>query len=106
MLLLTQENMGLALAGLGFIYFFRQEFRKISIGFIIGGMVYSLAASRVIALFSPVGFEYQPEIPLDPMMIISRFFDHPEKQQVWWWSFASFSFLPLLSPDEKALLPW
>ena len=98
LLLFTQENMGFALAGLGFIYVFRQKFRKISIGFIIGGMVYSLAASRVIAFFSPVGFEYQPEIPLNPLVIISRFFDHPEKRQVWWWSFASFSFLPFLSP--------
>lgn len=98
LLLLTQENTGLALAGLGFIYVFRQKFRKISIGFIIGGIGYSLIASRLISLFSPVGFEYQPEIPLNPWVALSRFFDHPEKRQVWWWSFASFSFLPLLSP--------
>lgn len=55
-------------------------------------------ASRVISLFSPVGFEYQPEISLNPWVALSRFFDNPEKRQVWWWSFASFSFLPLLSP--------
>lgn len=98
LLLLTQENMGIALAGLGFIYFFRQPFRRTSIAFIIIGIGVSLIASRVIAYFSPVGFEYQPEIPFNPWIAVTRFFDHPEKLQVWWWSFASFSFLPLLSP--------
>lgn len=95
-LLLTQENMGLALGGLGMIYFFR--FRRAALWFIIVGILYSVAAARVIALFSPVGFEYQPEVPLNPWIAVTRFFDHPEKRQVWWWSFASFSFLPLLSP--------
>ncbi len=98
LLLLTQENMGLALAGLGFIYMFRQKFRKVSVIFIIVGILYSLIASQVIVLFSPVGFEYLPEIPLHPLVLVTRFFDHPEKLQVWWWSFASFSFFPLFSP--------
>ncbi|MBI5620400.1 DUF2079 domain-containing protein [Candidatus Gottesmanbacteria bacterium] len=129
LLLLTQENMGLALAGLGFIYVFRlprhpgpragiQSFlslipgqarndklqrsddriRRAGAWFIIVGIAASLAAARIVAAFSPVGFEYQPEIPLNPVVILSRFFDHSEKLQVWWWSFASFSFLPLLSP--------
>lgn len=98
LLLLTQENMGLALVGLGFIYVFRQKYRRISVVLVIVGILYSLTASRVISLFSPVGFEYQPEIPLNTWIALCRFFDNPEKRQVWWWSFASFSFLPLLSP--------
>lgn len=98
LLLLTQENMGLALAGLGFIYVFHKKFRRTALTFIIVGIVASLAASQVVAMFSPVGFEYQPQLPLNPWIILSRFFDHPEKLQVWWWSFASFSFLPILSP--------
>ena len=95
-LLLTQENMGIALVGLGIVYLFR--FRRTAAWFIIVGILYSVAASRVIALFSPVGFEYQPQISSNPWITLARFFDHPEKRQVWWWSFASFSFLPLLSP--------
>ncbi|MBI3955798.1 DUF2079 domain-containing protein [Candidatus Gottesmanbacteria bacterium] len=98
LLLLTQENMGLALAGLGFIYVFQKKYRKTAVVFVAAGIAASLVAARVVAAFSPVGFEYQPEIPLDPGVLLTRFFDHPEKRQVWWWSFASFSFLPLLSP--------
>ena len=97
-LLLTQENMGLALAGLGFIYVFHRTYRITAMTFIVLGIASSLAASRIVATFSPVGFEYQPEISRNPSVLLSRFFDHPEKRQVWWWSFASFSFLPLLSP--------
>ncbi|MBI3343230.1 DUF2079 domain-containing protein, partial [Candidatus Gottesmanbacteria bacterium] len=122
LLLLTQENMGLALAGLGLICLFRlsrhsrergnpeyfkldpriksedDRIRRAGVWFIVLGIAASLAAARIVAAFSPVGFEYQPEIPRNPWVILSRFFDHPEKLHVWWWSFASFSFLPLLSP--------
>lgn len=98
LLLFTQENMGLALAGLGFIYVFHKKFRRTSVTFIIVGIAASLTSARIVAFFSPVGFEYQPEIPLNLSLLLSRFFDHLEKRQVWWWSLASFSFLPILSP--------
>ncbi len=128
-LLLTQENMGLALAGLGLMYVFtlrghprvrgdpeyykldprikseddklrrrNDRLRRAGVWFLIIGILYSLAAAWTVTAFSPVGFEYQPEIPLNPWVVLTRFFDHPEKRQVWWWSFASFSFLPLFSP--------
>lgn len=97
-LLLTQENMGIALASLGLIYLFQRKYRRLALGFIFGGMIYSLLAAKVIAFFSPVGFQYTPEITLDPLKIITSFFDSEEKRLVWLYSFSWFSFLPLFSP--------
>ncbi len=93
-LLLTQENMGLALASLGFIYFFNKKYRKLSIAFVIGGIGISLLSAKIIALFSPVGFQYTPQ--LNPSL--TGFFNSPEKQQVWLYTLSAFSFLPILSP--------
>ncbi|MCJ7826352.1 DUF2079 domain-containing protein, partial [Patescibacteria group bacterium] len=61
--LLTQENMGLAVACLGFIYFFRKEYRKMSIVLILLGLLYSFFAIKISAQFSPIGYQYMPEIP-------------------------------------------
>lgn len=97
-LLLTQENMGLALASLGFIYLFRKKHRSVAIAFIICGVGYSLLASKVVASFSPVGFQYWPRISPNPVIILQQFFDSEEKRQVWWYTLATFSFLPLFSP--------
>ncbi len=97
-LLFTQENMGLALASLGFIYLFHKKHRRTAITFFIGGVGYSLLASKVVASFSPIGFQYWPQISHNPVIILQQFFDSEEKRQVWWYSFATFSFLPLFSP--------
>lgn len=99
LLLLTKENMGIALASLGLIYFFKKEHRPLATAFIIGGFAWSLLAAKVIALFSPhVGFQYWPEISLEPLKIVREFFNAEEKRLVWFYSFSWFSFLPLLSP--------
>ncbi|MDP1721983.1 MAG: DUF2079 domain-containing protein [Candidatus Gottesmanbacteria bacterium] len=98
MLLLTQENMGIALASLGFIYLFHKKHRRTAIAFFIGGVGYSLLASKIVASFSPIGFQYWPQISHNPVIIFQQFFDSEEKRQVWWYSLASFSFLPILSP--------
>ncbi len=98
LLLLTQENMGIALASLGFIYFFHKKFRLMAIAFIIGGVGFSLLASKVVASFSPTGFQYWPQISPNPVIILQQFFDSEEKRQVWWYTFASFAFLPILAP--------
>ena len=123
LLLLTQENMGVALAGLGFIYFIRlrshsresgnpeikdkdwipdqvgdDRLRRAGIWFMVVGILYSLFALRIIAVFSPAGFEYQPVFPNTIPSFIKQLFDSPEKRQSWFFSFAWFSFLPLLSP--------
>lgn len=98
LLLLTQENMGLALAGFGCIYFFRKDFRKSAIILIVIGITVSLVASKIIALFSPIGFQYWPQISTLPIEILKQFFDSQEKRSVWFYSLSWFSFLPILSP--------
>jgi uncharacterized membrane protein len=99
LLLLTQENMGLALTSLGLIYFFKKDYRRLAISFIFGGLAWSLLAAKIIAFFSPVfGFQYWPAISLQPLKILQEFFNAEEKRQVWLYSFSWFSFLPLLSP--------
>lgn len=92
LVLLTQENMGLALASLGCIYIFKKAYRKTAVAFILGGIIASFIASKIITLLSPVGFQYWPQLSLQPIKIIAQFFDSPEKRQVWLYSFAWFSF--------------
>ncbi len=98
LLLLTQENMGIALISLAAIYIWKQKFRKTAIVFIFIGIAWSIVSSKVIASFSPIGFQYRPQIPTDPVTIVRNFFDSEEKRQVWLYSLSWFSFLPLLSP--------
>lgn len=94
LIVLTQENMGLALASLGFIYFFKKKYRALSIAFVIGGITVSLLSAKIIAFFSPVGFQYAPQ--LNPNL--TGLFNTPEKQQVWLYTLSAFSFLPIFSP--------
>jgi len=98
LIILTQENMGIAIACLGIIYLFRKEFRKYGIGFIILGLLGSLIALKVTAHFSPIGYEYSPVI--NSTNLFTGFFDKPEKLTVWLYSLTSFMFLPLLSPGS------
>ncbi len=96
--LLTQENMGIAIAGIGFIYIFKKYYRKIALFFIFFGISVSLLAVRLTSYFSPIGFEYTPMLTLDPIKNFFLFFDSFEKREVWFYSMSWFSFLPLLSP--------
>jgi len=98
LLLLTQENMGLAVASLGCIYFFKKEYRKLSIGFILGGIVLTLISMKIVASFSPVGYQYTPHIPAQASQFIQQLCDTSDKKLVWLYSLSAFSFLPLLSP--------
>lgn len=90
--------MGIALSSLGLIYLFHKKYCRKALAFIIGGMIYSLIAAKIIAFFSPVGFQYTPEISFNPTKILIDFFNSEEKRLVWLYSFSWFSFLPLLSP--------
>lgn len=98
LMLLTQENMGIALACLGMIYLFQKAYRKSAILFIVGGLTVSIVLTRVIALLSPIGYQYEPAISHNLFTITSNFFDSSEKLQVWIYSFTGFGLLPLLSP--------
>lgn len=97
LLLFTQENMGLALSSIGIFYLVGKRYRRIAIMFIIGGIVWSLVAAWIIALFSPIGFQYWPHITLDPISVFRQFFDNPEKRETLLYTFSSFSFIPLFS---------
>lgn len=98
LLLLTQENMGIALAGLGCVYLLHPKKRMIAVSWIGLGVLYTLIATRIVAWISPVGFEYAPALPDSAYDFIVQLFDHADKLQVWAWSFGWFSFVPLLSP--------
>lgn len=96
--LITQENMGLAAFCLAALFIFRKGFRRRAVFVGLFGIGYSLAASKIIAGFSPVGFQYWPQFPGSMTEAVTRLFDSPEKQQVWLYSYASFAFLPIFSP--------
>jgi uncharacterized membrane protein len=98
--LLTQENMGLSLACLGFIYLFRKEYRGTAVIMIIVGILYTIAGVKIVAGLSPVGYEYKAEIPFHIQTIVTRLFDSEEKRLTWLYSYSWFSFLPLFSPGS------
>lgn len=100
LLLLTQENMGIALISLAAVYFWKKPFRKISLAFIVIGIFWSIVSSKLITVFSQSGFGYLPQISNNPVTILINFFDSEEKRRVWLYSFSWFSFLPLLSPGS------
>ncbi len=98
LMLLTQENMGIALAGVGLIYLFKKQYRKQGIMFFVGGLALSLIFVKVVSLMSSVGYQYWPSLDLNPIALIYKFFDNNEKILVWLYSFGWFSFLPIFSP--------
>jgi len=104
LVLLTQEDMGFALAGLGFIYFLRKDYRKFAILFIILGILASLMEIKIVGLFSLAGYEYTPHIPLNPFQIVKQLFDDPQKIQTWGYSLGWFSFLPVFSLGTVAAI--
>lgn len=99
LLLLTQENMGLALSSLGLVYLFEKSKRRAAIFFFVGGIVATLLAIKATTLFYLGVYEYIPlDFSLNPIMIVQRFFDGEEKRLVWLYSLSGYAFLPLLSP--------
>ena len=104
LLLATQENMGVALVGLGFIYIWQKPFRKTALIMIIGGVAASLTAAKIIGVISPIGFQYTPQLTLHPILFIRQLFDAPEKQTSWLYTMSSFSFLPLFSPGAMVAI--
>lgn len=98
LLLLTQENTGISLAGLGLIYLFHKEYRKPALLFIFGGIGVSLAETKIIGMMSPVGYQYTPQLPQNITQFVTGFFDSPEKIENWKYTLVPYDFLPLLSP--------
>lgn len=98
LLLLTQENMGLALFAVAITWFFQGKRRKLAIMMGILGVVASAIAFKTIPFFSNAGLEYIPHLPTQPLQYITELFDDPQKRQVWLYSFSWYSFIPLFSP--------
>ncbi len=98
--LATQENMGIAVTGLAAIFFFRKKHWKQAI--IVGtiGLFYSFISMKIISRFSPVGYEYVPQLPTTVRDAFLRLFDSEEKRLVWLYSYSQLSFVPLLSPGS------
>lgn len=100
-LLLTQENMGLALSSLGIIYFFEKSKRKAALSFFIVGIISTVVAIKATTLFYEGNYEYNPkDFSFNPATIVQRYFDNEEKRLVWLHSLSGYSFLPLLSPPS------
>lgn len=97
LLILTQENMGLALISLGCFYIFQKKYRQTIIIWFIIGLLYTLVVPWIIAHLSVRGNEFAPTLPSTVTGYVTQFFDDANKRQVWVWSLASFAFIPLLS---------
>lgn len=97
LLLITQENMGIALLGLSIIWFFQNKKRKLAVLMGAIGIVSTFAAFQVVKLFTDVVGEYSPQLPMHINGYITGFFDAPEKREVWLYSLSWFSFIPLFS---------
>ena len=95
--LATQENMGIALFCLSFLFVFRKKYRLQAIIVAIVGLTYSIAAAKIATQFSPVGYQYWPQLPKRIPDIFVRLFDSDEKRQVWIYSYANMGFIPFLS---------
>ncbi len=95
--LATQENMGIAVAGLAALFFFRKQHWKQAIIVGIVGIAYSFIATKISATFSPVGYEYLPQLPKNISDLFLRLFDSEEKRLVWLYSYANMGFIPLFS---------
>lgn len=98
LLLLTQENMGLALFALSITWFFQGRQRKLALMLGGVGLIASFLAFKTIPFFSNVGLEYIPHLPKQPINWVTSFFDAPEKRQVLLYTFSWYSFLPIFSP--------
>ncbi|HUD19465.1 MAG TPA: DUF2079 domain-containing protein [Patescibacteria group bacterium] len=97
LLLLTQENMGIALSCVSFLYIFRKEYRVRAVFLFIIGIVWTFIAAKIIGSLSQAGFQYSPTISSNPMQIAADFINSDEKRQVWLYTLTSFSFIPVFS---------
>jgi uncharacterized membrane protein len=97
-LLLTQENMGIALLGLCVIWFFQRKRLKLVYLLSVISIVYTFVSMFLVNKISNGGYEYQAHLPADAGQFIYELFNDQQKRQVWLYSFSWYSFFPLFSP--------
>lgn len=98
LLLLTQENMGIALLGLCAIWFFQKKHLRLVFLLSAISIVYTAVSMFLVNAISNSGYEYQAHLPASIGQFINELFNDQQKRQVWLYSFSWFSFFPLLSP--------
>ncbi|MDP2638060.1 MAG: DUF2079 domain-containing protein [Candidatus Levybacteria bacterium] len=98
LLLLTQENMGVALFGLCAIWFFQKKHLRFVFILTIVSIAYTVFSIYIISLISPGGYEYKAQMSTTFSHFANELFNDAQKRQVWFYSFGWFSFLPLFSP--------
>ena len=81
------------------LFFIKPEWKKIAITTAIVSIIWGLVSIKIIIPFFSGGFyQYAPNLPDGPGRIISAFWDNAVKRRTLFYSFDSFSFLPLFSP--------
>jgi len=98
LLLLTQENMGLALFALCLLWIFQKKKIKLVVILAAISLIYTVIAFYVIHLLSQGHLQYVPHFPKTIPDVIAQLFDTQDKRDVWFFSFGWFSFLPIFSP--------
>jgi len=98
-----KENLAFFTFGLGIILFLKNFKAGFSVCLI--SLLYSLFVFKFFfPLFSPNGYEYQPDFSLNFFQIIQDLFSPFEKTKTWFYSLAWFSFLPIFSPKAIFLV--
>ena len=98
LLLLTQENMGIALLGLCVIWFFQKKHLRSVFLLTAISIAYTIISFYVIGLLSSGGYQYKPQLPTNALQFVNELFNDEQKRQVWFYSFSWFSFVPIFSP--------
>lgn len=97
LLLLTQENAGIGLLGMCCIWFFEKKRIKLVVLLGLLGLVATTLSFYTIRLLSYDHLQYVPHFAPILQGILYSFYDAQEKQQVWFYTYVSYAFLPLLS---------
>lgn len=87
------------------IFFIEKKWRKEAIATIIMSIVWgAIALKFIIPYFSPGDYLYARDIPNSISGKLTALFDHPLKRHTLFYSFFSFGFLPIFSPQFWALM--
>lgn len=108
LLLLLGFKESLFLLGMGMavvIWFLYPAWRKIAVATVIISLLWGVVSIKVIIPFFSQGeYHYANDLPTDPVHVVSSFVNYPIKQHTLFYSFASYGFLPVLSPSFFPLI--
>ncbi|MGI8420270.1 MAG: DUF2079 domain-containing protein [Candidatus Levyibacteriota bacterium] len=102
--ILCKENVALLTALISIVYFIKRKNRKDLVFFTFSGIYLFLIFGVYFPHFTKLGYEYESTNGLIGNINLSHFFNTANKREVFFVSFGSFGFLPLLSPFS--LLPF